>query len=149
MKIYVDNDAMPRPLKELLYNVANRHQVKTIFVAATAMSTGAYSEFIESIGAGKSFNGADDWIVDNVEENDLVITADIPLADRAISKGAKVLSLKGDFFTTQNIKNALAMRDLMEELRSTGEITGGPAPFSNKQKEKFTNSLNHYIQKNR
>lgn len=144
MKIYVDNDAMPRPLKEVLFKVAMREKVETVFVAAFAQNV-PHSEYIQSVAAGTSFNGADDWIAERVSSGDLVITADIPLADRAISAGAEVLNTKGEFFTPANIKNALAMRELMEELRITGEVTGGPPPFSDRQRINFINALNRFL----
>ena len=144
MKIYVDNDAMPRPLKEVLFKVAMREKVETVFVAAFAQNV-PYSEYIQSVAAGTSFNGADDLIAERVSSGDLVITADIPLADRAISAGAEVLNTKGEFFTPANIKNALAMRELMEELRITGEVTGGPPPFSDRQRINFINALNRFL----
>ena len=148
MKIYVDNDAMPRPLKEVLFKVAQREKVETIFVAAFAQTV-PFSDHIRSVAAGTAFNGADDWIAEHVESGDLVITADIPLADRAITAGAEVLNTKGEFFTPANIKNALAMRELMEELRITGEVTGGPPPFSDRQRIDFINALNRFLNKKR
>lgn len=148
MKILVDNDALPRPLKEVLFKVAQREKTETIFVAAFAQNL-PDSEYLRSVGAGRAFNGADDWIVDHVIQGDLVITADIPLADRALAKGAEVLNTKGEFFTSANIKNALAMRELMEELRITGEVTGGPPPFSDRQRIAFINSLNKYLTRKR
>ncbi len=146
MKILVDCDAMPRPLKEVLCRCAEREKRETVFVAAQPPRLPA-SPFIHPVGAGSAFNGADDWIVDHTESGDLVITADIPLADRAIEKGAEVLNTKGEFFTVTNIKNALAMRDLMDELRVSGEITGGPAPFSDRQRVNFINALNRFLQR--
>jgi hypothetical protein len=146
MKILVDCDAMPRPLKEVLRKVADRDKVETLFVAAHAPGT-PESAFLTAVGAGTAFNGADDWIVDHVDSGDLVITADIPLADRAIDKGAEVLNTKGEFFTPANIKNALAMRELMEDLRVSGKMTGGPSPFSNRQRTNFINALNRFLQR--
>lgn len=146
MKILVDCDAMPRPLKEVLCKVADREKVETLFVAAHPPRM-PESAFIKSIGAGTAFNGADDWIVDHLDSGDLVITVDIPLADKAIDKGAEVLNTKGEFFTPANIKHALAMRELMEELRVSGEMTGGPPPFSDRQRTNFINALNRFLQK--
>ncbi|MEA4862282.1 MAG: YaiI/YqxD family protein [Victivallaceae bacterium] len=146
MKILVDCDAMPRPLKEVLCTVAEREKIEIIFVAARAPRLMA-SKYIHAVGAGNVFNGADDWIADNIESGCLVITADIPLADRAIEKGAEVLNTKGEFFTPANIKNAMAMRELMDELRVSGEITGGPAPFSGHQRVNFINALNRWMKK--
>ena len=122
--------------------------METVFAAAHALRL-AESEFVKTVSAGNAFNGADDWIVEHVESGDLIITADIPLADRGIDKGAEVLNIKGEFFTQSNIKNAMAMRELMEELRITGEVTGGPPPFSEKQRVKFIDALNRFLQKRR
>lgn len=146
MKILVDSDALPRPIKEVLCKVAERQKIEVIFVAAQAQRMAA-SEYIRSVGAGSAFNGADIWIIEHVEPKDLVITADIPLADEAITKGAEVLNIKGEFFTAQNIKHAMAMREIMEELRVSGENIGGPPPFSDRQRITFINALNRYLQK--
>ncbi len=146
MKILVDCDAMPRPLKDVLCKVGEREKVETVFVAAHAPRL-PESASIRCVAAGTAFNGADDWIVEHLEPGDLVITADIPLADRAIDKGAEVLNTRGEFFTPANIKNALAMRDLMDELRVSGEITGGPAPFSDRLRVNFINALNRFLQR--
>lgn len=146
MKLLIDADAMPRPLKEALIKAAEREKMETYFVAAKAPRL-PESEFVKSVAAGNSFNGADDWIVEHAEAGDLIVTADIPLADRGLDKGAEVLNPKGEFFTQGNIKNALAMRDLMEELRITGEVAGGPPPFSERQRIKFIDALNRYLQK--
>ncbi len=148
MKILIDSDAIPRPLKEALIKAAEREKMEMIFVAANIPRL-PESGFVKGVAAGKAFNGADDWIVEHAEPGDLIITADIPLADRGIVKGAEVLNTKGEFFTQANIKNALAMRELMEELRITGEVTGGPPPFSDRQRIKFIDALNRYLQKRR
>lgn len=148
MKILVDGDAVPRPLKEALYKAAGREQVETVFVAARAPRI-PESPFLKAVGAGTAFNGADDWIVEHAAAGDLVVTADIPLADRAIGKHAEVLNLKGEFFTPDNIKHALAMRELLEELRTAGEHTGGPPPFSDRQRINFINALTRFLQRKR
>ncbi len=148
MKIYVDADALPRVIREVLQKVAEREKIETILVAARAIYLPP-SKFMQSVAAGNAFDGADDWIVDHVEAGDLVITADIPLADRSINKEAEVLNPRGEFFTPDNIKNAMAMRELMDELRITGEVSSGPPPFSTKNRETFINALNRFIQKKR
>ena len=148
MRIFADCDAMPRPLKELLLTVAKREKIATCFVAARPPRL-PVADGIRSIGAGSAFNAADDWIVAHAAAGDLVITADIPLADRAITRGAEVLNFRGECFTPANIKNALAMRELLEELRGTGEMTGGPPPFSDRQRIAFINALNRLLQKRR
>ena len=146
MKILVDCDAMPRPLKEALCKAAGREKITAVFVAAQAPRL-PESAFLQAIGAGKAFDGADDWIVEHLEPGDLVITADIPLADRAIARNAAVLNTRGEFFTPANIKNAMALRGLLDELRVAGEITGGPAPFSDRQRIHFINALNRFLQR--
>lgn len=146
MKIYSDTDALPGPLRDVLLKVAEREKVETLFVAARAPLL-PESTYVKCVAAGNDFDGADNWIVEHIKSGDLAITADILLADRCLDLGAAVLNLKGEFFTTENIKNAIAMRDLMADLRASGEVGGGPAPFSAKQREKFTNALNRFIQK--
>jgi len=146
-RIYVDCDAMPRPLKDVLVKVAARARIEVCFVAAHAPRIEGGSGFIRCVAAGGAFNGADDWIAEHAEAEDLVITADIPLADRALKKHAEVLGAKGEYFTQANISNAMAMRELLDELRAAGEITGGPAPFSDRQRIEFTDALNRWVQK--
>ncbi len=148
MKIYVDCDAMPRPLKDVLQKVAEREKMETWFVAATAPKL-PVSAFVKTVGAGTSFNGADLWIAGHAAPGDLVITADIPLADLVLERGAEALNTKGEFFTPGNIKNAMAMRELMDELRVAGEISGGPPPFSDRQRITFINALDRYLRKRR
>lgn len=146
MKILVDCDAMPRPLKEALLKTAEREKIETRFIAARAPRL-TESPFVKALGAGGAFDGADDLIVENTAPGDLVVTADIKLADRAIAKGAEVLTPKGEFLLPVNIKHALAMRDLLDELRVSGEITGGPAPFAERQRIDFINALNRFCRK--
>ncbi|MDD3154277.1 MAG: DUF188 domain-containing protein [Victivallaceae bacterium] len=148
MKIYADSDALPRPLKDALLRAAQRTRTETFFVAARSPRL-PESEFVRPVGAGSAFNGADDWIVEEVCAGDLVITADIPLADRALAKGAEVLNTKGEFFTAGNIKNAMAMRELLDELRVSGEIAGNAAPFSERTRLRFIDALNRFLQKPR
>ena len=146
MKIYVDADALPKVLKEVLCKAAEREKIECLLVAAR-MPYVQQTVFVRGISAGSDFNGADDWIAENVETGDLVITADIPLADRVITNGAEALNPHGNTFTPNNIKNAMAMRELMSELRTIGEVSGGSPPFSPKDKEKFTNALNRFLHK--
>lgn len=146
MKLLIDADALPRPVRDTLCQTAERECVVAIFVAGRAPFL-PQSAYLRAVSAGSAFDGADDWIVAEAEAGDLVITADIPLADRALNKGAAVLNPRGDFFTASNIKHALAMRELMSELRITGEVTGGAPPYSDKNRQAFANALNHYMQK--
>jgi uncharacterized protein YaiI (UPF0178 family) len=144
-EIYVDADACP--VKQEVIKVARRHQLQVIFASNSWMtipnSEGIRLEVIES----KQLDAVDDWIVERVQKNDIVITADIPLAFRCVKLGAQVLGLTGRIFTEANIGQVLAMRDLMSGLRESGEVSGGgPAPFQPQDRSKFLHSLDQMIQ---
>lgn len=146
MTVYVDGDAFPNLLKPILFRAIEKKQLKTIVFSNKKINIGKASciEYrIVDLGADE----ADNKIVDEVQENDLVITADIPLADRVISKNAYAIDHRGELFTEDNIKERLAVRDLMQSIRDMGEITKGPAPFTSKDAEYFANSLNAFLQK--
>lgn len=146
MKIYVDGDAFPNLLKPILYRAIQRLGLKTIVVSNKKITIGD-SNHISYIIVAKGADEADHKIVDMVNEGDLIITADIPLADRVISKNAHAIDHRGEIYTKENIKQYLAMRNLMEEIRSSGEITKGPAPFGTKDAHLFANSLNSFLSK--
>ncbi len=144
-EIYVDADACP--VKQEVIKVAKRYQLPVTFVSNSWMtipnSEGTKLEVVES----KQLDAADDWIVEHVKKNDIVITADIPLAYRCVKIGAQVLGLSGRIFTEANIGQVLAMRDLMSGLRESGEVSGGgPAPFQPQDRSKFLHSLDQIIQ---
>ncbi len=141
--IYVDADACP--MKPEIYRVAGRYGLQVILVANTWMRY-PEEEWIRLEVVSDGFDAADDWIVDHVLANDIVITADIPLASRCLQKNAQVIGSTGAPFTESNIGNALAMRELMAGLRSTGEITGGPPPLSDRDRSVFLKSLDNVIQ---
>jgi uncharacterized protein YaiI (UPF0178 family) len=144
MHIWVDADACPKAVKEILFKTATRREVKLTLVANSYMSVPS-SRYIDTMRVGAGFNVADDEIARLAEEGDLVITADIPLADRIVEKGAIGLNPRGELYTEDNIKGLLRMRNLMEELRSAGMTGSGPAPFSARNKQDFTNQLDKYI----
>lgn len=146
MALFVDGDAFPNILKPILFRAIEKRQLKTIVISNKKIDIGK-SSFIEYIIVDLGADEADNKIVDEVEQGDLVITADIPLADRVISKNAYAIDHRGDMFTEDNIKDRLAVRDLMQNIRDMGEITKGPAPFSQKDASKFANSLNAFLQK--
>jgi len=148
MRIWVDADAFPAVLKEVLYRVSERRQIAVTMVANQSMRLPP-SPLLSCTVVPGGFNAADDHIVDQVEAGDLVITADIPLADRAITRGATALNPRGHLYTETNIKDRLGMRNLLDELRSGGEITGGPAPFSAKDRQEFINQLDRFITRRR
>ena len=147
MKIYIDADACPVPIKEILYKASARVQVELVLVANQYMrfdKTDITSLIVVSEGADE----ADNKIVELMEEGDLVITADIPLADRAIKKGGVVLDPLGEYLTKANIGPRLAMRNFMDELRQDGVQTVGPKAFGNKEKQAFAQKLDQFLTKN-
>ena len=146
MTLYVDGDAFPNLLKPILFRAITKHHLKTIVFANKKIDIGK-ADCIEYKVVALGANEADNKIVDEVQAGDLVITADIPLADRVISKQAHALDHRGELFTQDNIKERLAVRDLMQNIRDMGEITKGPAPFSQKDCGKFANALNAFLQK--
>jgi uncharacterized protein len=144
MRIYVDADGFPSVAKDLLIRAVIRVQVPLIFVANKPLRYEP-SAVISSIIVPEGPDVADDRIVERVEPGDLVITADIPLADRVVAKGAFALNYRGKLYTEDNIKDRLAMRDLMNELRDGGMMTGGPAAFGKKDCQAFINQLDSFL----
>jgi uncharacterized protein YaiI (UPF0178 family) len=142
MPIYVDGDACP--VKEEVYRVARRHAVK-VFVVANSSIRVPTEELIEMVVVKGGFDVADDWIVERIGEGDLAITTDIPLADRCLRKGARVLGPKGHPFTEDSIGEALATRALMDMLRQGGVIGGGPAPFAKEDRSRFLAKLDEIL----
>ncbi|BAX53239.1 hypothetical protein PDPUS_1_01865 [Photobacterium damselae subsp. piscicida] len=147
MKIWVDSDACPNVVKEILFRVANRVGVQVTLVANQFIRVPA-SAHIRSIQVEAGFDVADNYIVQQVEAGDLVITADIPLADEVITKNGHALNPRGEMYTKETIKQRLQMRDFMETLRSSGIQTGGPAPLSQADRQNFANKLDSFIAKN-
>lgn len=146
MKILVDADALPGTLREILYRAAKRVKRPLIFIANQAIRL-PESQYISSIIVPSGLDVADDRIIEMMEPGDLVITADIPLADRVITDGGHAINPRGELYTEANIKHRLAMRDLMDELRTAGTVTGGPAAFSSKNRETFANQLSKFLAK--
>ena len=143
LKIYIDADACP--VKDEVYRVAQRHELDVIVVANTWMNT-PNSDRIRLQVVDEKFDAADDWIVDHAQTDDIVITADIPLASRCLDKDARVLGPKGREFTKNNIGDIMATREIMSHLRDLGTATGGPAPFQKKDRSRFLQSLDRMIQ---
>ncbi len=136
--IYVDGDACP--VKDEVYRVAKRFKVSVTVVAEAWMRT-PESDMVELVVVKGDFDAADDWIVEHVTDDDLVITADIPLADRCLKTGARVLGHRGREFTPESIGEAMARRELSAELREMGIQTGGPAPFDRRDRSQFLQAL--------
>ena len=144
MHIWVDADACPGEIKELLFRAANRTETRMTLVANQPMRT-PRSAFIDSILVSAGMNVADQRIVKLVEPGDLVITADIPLAADVVAAGGQALNPRGELYTDANVGKRLASRNLLDELRGSGEITGGPANFTNKDRQAFANQLDRWL----
>ena len=146
MKLYIDGDAFPNILKPIITKQIERLALETIVVSNKKISVGN-SQHISYMIVKSGADEADKKIFELVEEDDLVITADIPLADHIINKNAHAIDHRGELYSKENIKQYLAIRNLMDEIRSTGEMTKGPAPFSSKDAELFANQLNAFLSK--
>lgn len=146
MQIWVDADACPNVIKEILFRAANRTQTTIILVANQPMRTPP-SLYIKTVQVSFGFDVADNHIVKSMNAGDLVITADIPLADAAIEKGGTALNPRGELYSLTNIKQRLSIRNFSEGLRSSGVITGGPAPLSKREIQAFANCLDQYLTK--
>jgi len=144
MKIWVDADACPNVVKDIIFRAANRTETFVTLVANQYIQT-PRSKFINAIQVHQGFDVADDEIVKRLNAGDLVVTADIPLASDAISKGAVALNPRGELYTNENIKARLQMRNFMETLRNSGVDTGGPAALNHKDREKFANCLDKFL----
>ncbi|EWY42099.1 hypothetical protein N825_19515 [Skermanella stibiiresistens SB22] len=143
LHIYVDADACP--VKDEIYRVAERYRLKVTLVANSPFRV-PFDERIKLVVVSGSFDAADDWIVETVETNDIVVTADIPLASRCLKKGARVIGSTGKPFTDTTIGQALAGRELSQHLRESGLITGGPAPLGKQDRSRFLQQLDQDIQ---
>jgi uncharacterized protein YaiI (UPF0178 family) len=146
--IWVDADACPQVIKEILFRAAERAQILTTLVANTPLRVPP-SLFIRSVRVAKGFDVADDEIVQQIQPGDLVITADIPLAAEVIARGAHALDPRGELYSEDNVRERLAIRNLMQELRSTGALIGGPAPFNQSNRQLFANHLDRFLTRHR
>jgi len=144
VQIWVDADACPLVIKQIVFRAAERAQVLTTLVANTLLRVPP-SPFIKSVRVPKGFNVADQSIIEQIQPGDLVITADIPLAAEVIARGAHALDPRGELYSEDNVRERLAMRNLMQELRSTGDILGGPAPFNQSDRQRFANHLDRFV----
>lgn len=146
MQIWVDADACPGEIKELLFRAAKRTEIKMTLVANQSMHT-PRSDFIDSLVVPAGANVADRRIVELLEPGDLVITADIPLAADVVAKGGKALNPRGELYTNDNVGERLAVRNMLDEMRGGGQITGGPANFNAKDRQAFANQLDRWLTK--
>ncbi len=146
MNIWVDADACPVTIKEILFRAAERTQTPTTLVANHTLRVPP-SKFIRFVQVNKGFDVADNIIVERIDAGDLLISNDIPLAADAIEKGATVLGTRGELFTANNIKARLSMRDFMETMRSSGSDIGGPSAISDKDIRNFANQIDALLAK--
>ena len=148
MQIWVDADACPAPVKAIVFRASQRVRIPVILVANRRAQTPPFP-LIKVVQVSQGFDAADDYIVANATASDLVITADIPLAARLVAQGIPALNPRGELYTADNIQERLALRNLKEELRSAGSITGGPAPYHDRDKQAFANSLDRWLTQRR
>ena len=146
MSIWVDADATPGTIKEIIFRAAERTKTQTTLVANNFLRVPP-SQFINFLQVDQGFDVADNEIVRRVQANDLVITADIPLAAEVVAKGAAALNPRGERYTLENVRQRLNMRDFMDTMRSSGLQTGGPPPLSKTDRQKFANELDRYLTK--
>jgi uncharacterized protein YaiI (UPF0178 family) len=144
MKIWVDADACPVVIKEILFKAADRTKITTTLVANHYVRIPP-SPFISFMQVSSGFDVADDEIVKRIEANDLVITSDIPLADEVIDKSGIALSPRGELYTKENIKSRLNIRDFMDTMRASGVQTGGPPALNQNDRQNFANHLDRII----
>jgi hypothetical protein len=144
MHIWVDADACPAEIKDLVFRVSRRRAIPVYLVANRAMYVPA-SSLVTLVRVSKDIDAADQYIVDHVAPHDLVITADIPLAAAVVRKQVMAINPRGDVYTPENIPERLASRNLMQDLRSTGLLQGGPAPLSTADRQKFANALDRSL----
>ncbi|KYJ85861.1 YaiI/YqxD family protein [Sulfurovum riftiae] len=148
MTLFIDGDAFPNLLKPIVLRSIERLSIPTKVIANKKINIGS-SQHIEYIVVAQGADEADHLIAELCQEGDLVITADIPLADRIISKNAHAIDHRGELYSVDNIKQYLAMRNLMETIRESGEMTGGPKAFGQKDAHAFANQFNAFLAKNR
>ncbi|PKG39340.1 YaiI/YqxD family protein [Psychromonas sp. Urea-02u-13] len=148
MTIWIDADACPVPVREMVIRASERTGVALVFVANSPLPV-PRRELIKTVQVAQGFDVADNYISMHVQAEDLVITQDIPLAAEIVEKGVTALNPRGELYTPENVRQRLAMRNLAEELRNTGQISGGPNKFGDKEKQSFANALDKWLQKSK
>lgn len=146
LTLWIDADACPNVIKDILFRAAERRTLSLVLVANRIIATPP-SPFIKVVQVASGFDVADNYIVKHCQTNDLVITADIPLAAEVVAKHAFALNPRGELYTKENIKEHLAMRDFMTGLRDTGQVSGGPSALGQRDKQAFANALDRFLAK--
>ncbi|AGA90886.1 hypothetical protein Thimo_2135 [Thioflavicoccus mobilis 8321] len=144
MQIWVDADACPVAIKEILYRAADRVEAPLTLVANQALRVPP-SRWIRTVQVARGFDVADNVILSRMAPGDLVVTSDIPLASEVIAAGGEVISPRGERFTPENIEQRLAQRNFLDQLRGSGEITGGPPPLGAAERQAFANALDRLL----
>lgn len=145
MKIWIDADAAPRDVKEVVFRAADRRSIDTVLVANQRIAVPANAVTVSMVVVREGANVADRYIVTHSEPGDLVITADIPLAAELVSKQVAVIDPRGDAYDKSNIAGRLSMRDFMDDLRGAGVVTGGSRPYGDQDKKAFANTFDRMV----
>ena len=148
IRIWIDADACPGPVRDIVFRAARRVGMPVTLVANRPLPL-PRSPLLAAVRVGPGLDEADHYLVRETGTDDLVITADIPLAARLVARGVAALNPRGEVYSTENIQERLALRDLKEALRSAGAATGGPMPYHNRDKQAFANSLDRWLARNR
>ena len=148
VKIWIDADACPGPVRDIVFRAARRVGVPVTLVANRPLQL-PRSPLITAVRVGPGLDEADHYLVQAAEADDLVVTADIPLAGRLVARGVAALNPRGERYSTENIQERLTLRNLKEELRSAGAATGGPMPYHNRDKQAFANALDRWLVRHR
>lgn len=146
MKIWIDADACPGPVKEIVYRASERRQIP-VHLVANQVQRLPRSAIISQTQVPKTPDAADHFIIQEAETTDLVITADVPLAAELVAKKVHVINPRGEAYTEANVRERLNVRDMMDELRGAGLVTGGPSSYNDKDKQSFANSLDRWLQR--
>ena len=144
MRIWIDGDGCPVPVKEIVFRAAERLSLEVIAVADRPLRL---PPGVTAVVVPRGVDAADDYIVLHVEQGDLVITQDIPLAAEVVGKGASAMEPRGELLTEDNVRQRLSIRDFREELRLTGQVSGGPAPFGERDRRRFAGALDRLLAK--
>ena len=146
MKIWIDADACPRVIKDMIFRASERLKVPVCLVANNDLSK-SHTKFVTSVRVKNGFDVADDYIAEHAQASDLVITADIPLAARIVENGGVALDPRGELYTEENVGERLSMRNLMQELRADGLVQGGPGQFSLTDRQRFASAMDRLLTK--
>ena len=144
MRIWIDADGCPRPVKDIVFRASQRLRLAVVLVADRPVGRPS-SPLVTSIVVPRDMDSADRHIAEKLEPGDLVITADLPLAAAVVERGGQAINPRGETYTAENVRERLSMRDFMMGLRETGELLGGPPPYGRKDKERFAAALDRHL----